>query len=116
MIVIIKLGRVVKVHTEQLSEGVDVVAEALLSVIPVDLVITHTFGEWGTNEVIVIGVDASLTIHPLGAKGYRTVLIATAIGIAGKRGQVAGANLKEGIRLIVYCFVIFRDLRWDNWH
>lgn len=116
MIVIIELGRVVKVHTEQLSEGVDVVAEALFSVILVDLVIAHTFGEWGSHEIIVIGVDASLTIHPLGAKGYRTVLIATAIGIAGKRGQVTGANLKEGIRLIVYCFVIFRDLRWDDWH
>ncbi len=86
MIVIIKLGRVVKVHTEQLSEGVDVVAEALFSVIPIDLVIAHAFREWGTHEIIVIGVDASLTIHPLGAKGYRTVLIAAAIGIAGKRG------------------------------
>lgn len=116
MIVIIELGRVIKVHTEQLSEGVDVVTEALLSVIPVDLVITHTFGEWSSHEIVVIGVDASLTIHPLGTKGYRTVLIATAIGIAGKRGQVTGANLKEGIRLIVYCFVIFRDLRWDDWH
>ena len=116
MIVIIKLGRVVKVHTEQLSEGVNVIAEALFCVILVDLVITHTFCEWGSHEIIVIGVDASLAIHPLGAKGNRTVLIATAICIAGKRSQVAGANLKEGVRLIVYCFVIFRDLRWDDWH
>jgi hypothetical protein len=44
LIVIIKLGRVVKVHTEQLSERIDIVAEALLSIVLVDLVIAHTFG------------------------------------------------------------------------
>jgi hypothetical protein len=65
LIVIIKLGRVVKVHTEQLRERIDIVTEALLSIVLVDLVIAHTFGQWGSHEIIIFGVSAGLAIYPL---------------------------------------------------